>query len=385
MSFNNSTFSLEQNFLSFTVTSFVVVTNVYTIPIVSVIGIILNIPCLIVFASPKFSGETYKYLLFKTLIHLVVLLLATLNTIANCLACIDHRRMDVQIFLIYYRGYLVMVPFTMVALVEIALAYDRLCMFKSNMFNLSFKHTLIAIAFIAFVFNIPYLIAFRVEEAAPGTNIFIGVRSQFGHTLFYRIYIIFFNMIQSIVAFAVLLLLNAFVTIEFRKYLSRKRNLTKKQSALNEQNRRSVITKVSDLREANRRETFIGEKKMSTISLASKNQIELASKNQTQQRNSKIPENDTSKNIKAKDLSFTSMIVVSSVLFTVTRLFNFINSLSIQVLPLIGISAFTSTTGNVISFVSLFSTIFYCSSSVFTYFFFNKLFRSSIKKLFFLA
>jgi hypothetical protein len=360
---SNSSAATVERFLV-PITAFNLITNVYSLPIVSVIGFILNIPCLIVLFHRKLKGDTYKYLIFKTIIHLSFLFIMAISATYRCTSCPFTLSLFTKIAQ-YYLHMCVLIPLsTYVALVEIALSYDRLLMLKQQkskyLIKLSFWPATIAFIVLGLVVNVPFMMAFRIQQL-PGTDIWLYLPTDFFHTTFYRMYAIVFNVFQALLALVVLVVLNIFVKIEFSNYMKRKKNLTS--------NSRSVY-----------RMTNINSKAKSNMVGPSEGDTNLNSKEENiSAKETSIKKNNGKDQNESAELNFTLMILVASVLFSVTRLFQFINIGSFMIFQQLGI---TSPFSQYISFLSWLSAIVYYGSNIFNYFHFNKVFRGCFREIF---
>jgi hypothetical protein len=327
----------------------------YLTTIISVIGFVLNIITLLVLASPSFKGDTYKYLIFKTTTHLSVMTFgAFVNPLVNCPTCMISLTYTAQVFRILCISFFPGIASTCAALVEIALSHDRLLMFDKKTNCVSFTFASSFISLFGIVISLPYLFSFKIVNAAPGFDVYLTTRNDFGNSAFYRIYIAALNFFQSFISFIIMIVLNITVTIKFKKYIKRKANLTKS----------TVVTvKNATLETSNQAKIEMTE--MSEIKTNQLREKEKATKNQKE----------------AAELNFTLMIIVSSLIFIISRLIQFSFSLTIQILPLFGV--FISSSLNIyIVFAGQIVTIVYYALNPLTYVLFNKVFNAHLKKLF---
>jgi hypothetical protein len=206
---------------------------VYSMPIGSLIGLMLNILCLIVLCHRKLKGETYKYLIFKTVSHLGFLFVIVIWPIFVCSSCPISLTLLAKMLNYIFDIVALNCITTYAALVEIALSYDRLLMFKQQkskyLIKLRFWPTTICFLVVGFVLNSPFIFAFQIEKVPGTADIWRLARTAFGGSSFYRTYVIVLSLIQTLVALVVLVVLNILVKIEFSKYMKRKKSLTKQQ------------------------------------------------------------------------------------------------------------------------------------------------------------
>jgi hypothetical protein len=296
--------------------------GIYSLPIVSVIGFVLNVPCLIVLFHRKLKGDTFKYLIFKTLTHLGYLFIVAITPIFRCTTCPISLTLFAA-FVNYYLNLCTLNPlWTYAAFVEIVLSYDRLMLLKQQkskyLIKLRFWPTIISILVIGFVVNLPFMMAFRIQQI-QNTQIWRYTRTDFGNSTFYRMYMIVYNIIQTLILLVVQIILNIMVKQEFGKYMKRKKNLTltavtsnlNKNSAIslktsrptknNEPHDMSTVLHLSDFKDHNSKRT--------------------TATNAGPTNSSKKQQNESA------ELNFTLMIIVASLLFSLTRFVQLIYTL----------------------------------------------------------
>jgi hypothetical protein len=274
------------------------------------IGCALNLVCIYILKYPEFKGDTYKYLLMKLITQSLVLIFVSTSIVYNCLACSTSRTFAAQ----FYRLILSFVANAMSSMAtfsDMALTYDRLLMFKQSsklLFKMRFPIVSIAILALGVLLNFIFLMAFRVESATS-QHAYVYVRTEFGSSPFYRIYSILLNILQSLISFVVLLFLNYFITIEFRKYISKKRNM--------------IINKNVTRSNSKAKQTRFVEGSQTSISLA-KRVESISAKSLRVKAPSNVEsqakfETHASPNNNSSELNFTLMILFSSLWFTLTR------------------------------------------------------------------
>jgi hypothetical protein len=354
------------------------ITSIYTMPIASVIGFVLNVSCLIVLFHRKLNGDTYKYLILKTLIHLIFLFIMAISPIIRCSSCPISLTLFAKIIQYYLSLIVLNLMSTYAFLVEIALTYDRLMMLKQQkskyLIKLRFWPTTISFTVVGLILNVPYMLAFKYQQVPADTQIWQYMRTDLGLSTFYRIYVIVFNMIQSLFALVVLIVLNLLVKLEFSKYIKRKKNLTVSNPTplriVNSQNNQNMMNKNGF--------EFATTKYNQSNEASSVFQSTSFKENKNKRTNAKCEKSKRNKNESA-ELNFTWMIIVASLLFSATRLIQFINVTVDMIFREMGIN---SMLPSYLAFTSFFSAIVYYGSNLFTYIFFNKVFKSCFRKIF---
>jgi hypothetical protein len=343
-----------------------IIMNIYSIPIVSLIGFFLNIVCLIVLLSPKLKGDTYKYLIFKTISHLIFQFATALTPMYRCTQCAVVSSLIVNIFRFGLNFCVINVVSTYANLSEIALTYDRLYLLKQQhskfLIKLPAFYTLIAFILIGIIANIPTFFAFGVGFN-PNNNAYSFARTVFGLTSEFITYLFVFNLVQSLVVFIVLIFVNLLVTYEFKKYINRKKNLTNVNAQTIKLTNKKSETKRSTIAEANTSFSLnLAKDRNST-----KHECNLNAKMSTV----KINQNQN----ESAELKFTLMIIISCALYSVTRLFQYLNTSSTP----LGIPF---PIGTYLNYLSFFSTTLYYTINIFIYLIFNKNFRARFREIF---
>jgi hypothetical protein len=374
------------------ISTFNLVAYLYLMPLIALFGFLANLLCLIVFLKPTFDRNAYKYIYMRTVSHLIFLLLLALSWLVNCSSCSFFSTLLLQVYFIYVYSYVIRVALTLAALAEIAISYERLCLFKRNekfskLASKSFVSVTVLFAFTSLILNVPYLFAFRVERVSPG--IYIFARTSFGSTSVYRLYIIIFNFMQSFLSFLALIVINTLVAVEFRKHMNKKKNLIARSKSKSEHGPAAI----SDARSLKNSHGEIDRARTNkSCHLNNQHLVEMVNINATSDNNQNKLSKTEIKTIKSIDvgesnsqkveLNFTVMIIVSSLAFSFTRLVQCINSILLQILPLLGLAQAALANDFLISFFSSLFVNLYFSCNIFVYLLFNKMFRVSFKRLF---
>jgi hypothetical protein len=386
MSANSSSITANQTAQTSTASifdPFFLISFVYTTPIISVIGFVLNVLCAVVLLKAKLASSTNKYLLFRTLIHMALLLFTSLNALFYCENCPVSDTLVAQVLFFAVNIYLSRVVFLVTALVEIAISYQRLLLFKKAkkfFFKWKFWYTFLVCMLVGFLLNIPYLFAFDIVQVRSNSDDYMTTRNRFGRLLAYRIYIITLNTVQSFLSFIVLLILNALVTVEFKKYIRRKKSLFDTVNQPVESNTKQLKPTVrQSIPELSREKTDPSNLTKLSVALIEPHHSKKSLQSNKLRKNSAPIKTNASGSV---EHSFTAMIIVSSAFFTFTRLVQCINVTLLQIFPLFSFASAVITYSSHISFISQLLTSVYCGSNLFIYLAFNKRFRSTFVDMF---
>jgi hypothetical protein len=356
--------------------TFYLVSYLVVMPSVAGIGFILNIPCLIVLLQPELSGVTYKYLVFKTLCHMIFLLMASLSPLSNCFTCPVSQSLWARLYFIYLQRYTANVMFSCAAVVEIALSYDRLWLFKGNsgfFRRISFRTFLIFTSVFGIVVNVPFILANTVQ-LIPGTDRYELVTTTFGFSVFYQVYNILWGLLLSLLSMIIIVILNVFVTIQFKKYIKKKTNMIGKSRSIISTLKSNNSTFRAKTDQIQMKDKFSASMVYSVTATNGKTNDSIKNMGTRTSVNGKQKKNESS------EQNFTMMILVSSSLYSASRLFAVISIMSRQVYQFMGITS--SVFNSYYGVINICITLGYFGTNFFTYLAFNKAYKKCLKKIF---
>jgi hypothetical protein len=348
--------------------------HIYIISILSIVGLLFNLLCFFVLASSRFKGDSYKYLVMKTLVHMAIQLFSTANSMYNCVTCQFAQTLAVQLYRYVFQAFVGPAANTCGALVEMALTYDRLRAFdhrgskaKISSSFVPFKLGSFAILALTVVLNAPYLMAFTVKPLDANRTIYAYAPTPLVFAVWFRVYVIVLNVLQSLVSFVALLVMNGLLLSRFKGFMRRKKGLvtfqlTRTGGAEKEKTRGDATENGSLTLAANS-----GKKATSS----SRGLNELKSVNISNSASSQRAE----KQHIAVELNFTRMVCASSCLFTLTRLLLLVSVLSQQIIPMLALPV-PAHFFPILTLTVQLTGYVYFSSNLFVYLWFNKQFRN---------
>jgi hypothetical protein len=319
------------------------------------VGLVLNSICLLVLLSLKIKGDMYKYIILKTIVEMLTLFSSFMSLFTRCQSCITNGNFSAVLIRIIFVEYLNNAAYTCSGFCEIALSYDRLRLFKENskwMPNIRFRTIACLSLALSALISVPFVFK-RRPGREPGTT----EASDFSRTAIYSYYVIFINVIQVFLPLIVLIILNSLVAYEFKLYMKRKtRFIGQSRTTVDAQT--DEKSKISD---ANPQALKL--QPTSTLNTNNSDAVNIA-------KNKK-------KVLSEKEFNFTSMILISSSLFTFTRLVQGIAAIGsiINDSNQVRFSAFFI----VLTYLAYQLAFIYFSSSIFIYTMFNKNFRDGFK------
>jgi hypothetical protein len=224
--------------------------------------------------------------------------------------------------------------------------------------------SIITVLSIGFALNLPVLFAYTIVPVANATNRFLVPQTWFGLTPFFAFYSIFVSIFQSFVTLVALALLNVFITIEFKRFIQKKKNL---KGEMNMNNGKLAPATATASQSQNPK----------TIEISVGNI-------QQQQQQQVIPKTKLKANFKTTknediERNFTIMILTSSLIYAITRLIDVIASILFEINRLN--NNMNDLFMNLFRFLNISITVVYFGLNFPFNFAFNKVFKSCFKKM----
>jgi hypothetical protein len=206
---------------------------IYIVPAIAITGFCLNLLSLIVFLNPKLKGSIYKYLVTKSLAEIILQTLGATYPILFCSKCPTYLTLGWAILYEYGFNIVIDTIFTYSGLCEIAVVFERLALLsRSSRFDLDPLWVIAGMLALSFVPFIPILFSSYIYETAPGKYYF--EYTEFGRSHTYAWYYGLISVIENVIVFAVLVLMNIALVNQFKKYLAKRKSLvSNRKSAQN--------------------------------------------------------------------------------------------------------------------------------------------------------
>ena len=339
MNLSTSTVTLivNRNSLQLRILSFIAdIAYPYIITPISSLGFILNLISLLVFFRLLSNGNIYKFFLIKAITDSILLLIGSFIVYGTCGNCASFQTLGSVIYRHFFSGFINSAMSTFSGFCEILIAVDRIYIVKNKKLNSWFYIFFIILSLsISFLIPVPFFFANKIENI--GDSKYILRRTKFGTSIEYTYYLSSVLIILNSFLFSCLVVSNTILLVQFKKYISKKSNLT------------SILV-------------------ASTESGKSKD-----SRNNYSSNSSKTKDGATK--------SLTKMVLFLSIFFIITRLIHSISTIltSINRLKKINFDAFSviiSICSLILNYIMFGSTLIYHSC-------FNKIFFQSFKRLFF--
>jgi hypothetical protein len=197
----------------------------YIYTVICVIGTVLNLICIFVYMNSKFEGTMYKYLINKTFFELLTLAVSILSPFSSCQDCTSYVA---NVYRLYVMRVIINMTYTCSGFAEIATAYDKLLLFKTNskyFRRVPFKIFFIVSVTISILMFVPHFFSYKVYEKRP--NEFDIKITTFGQSAIFNVYGILIYTIQNAATFTILIGLNYMIYSEYKLYFQKKTKLLK--------------------------------------------------------------------------------------------------------------------------------------------------------------
>lgn len=219
---------------------------VIVIPIICIIGLILNILCFIVFFGLK--EKIFLYLRVKSLAESFLLLIGAISPFVSCDVCSLKNTYLRAIITLITNKFLLPVVYSLITILEIEIAFNRYFIVKSRDANILIekkdKLKVFGYTIISFSLVLPYLFAHKIEKDDYlffVENEYILNLNDFGKSQFFYYFHTFFILIVyfalNFLSVLIILPLNVVIIIEFRKFMKKKFEYTISQIIPNNSSR----------------------------------------------------------------------------------------------------------------------------------------------------
>lgn len=205
----------------------------YVIPVVSLIGILLNIFSTFILRKKELKHYSYKYLWVKAIIDLTICILGLGYNYSLCLGCDSTNSNTYE--LLFYQWYVININTRVILAVsslhEIYMITERYYAIKGEkkwFLNIKLKF------YVPSIFLIPVLVSiliFMAIEIKPEENgdLYYWTLSEYGESMFFKILSSIIILPESLLLVMILTIMNILTTKAFIEY-SRKKATLKNQN-----------------------------------------------------------------------------------------------------------------------------------------------------------
>jgi hypothetical protein len=228
------------------------INGIFVIPILSLIGFLLNLLCFIVFMSPKFKLKSkLKFLITKAFLDMIFcsfgigfqnsLWSLTLENNNTPNLTIINYSFEFQIFKFYLHHYTGNCIFICSGFIQICLNYDRYLILinKKNWFNKieNFKFIIAACGLFSLIVFVPDLFAYKIDSSTSSNTMtnsyFINV-TEFGAKKLGSNYEPTVFVILNVIQLIILIQTSFILIVEFRKFIKNKSNISNQMFYFNQ-------------------------------------------------------------------------------------------------------------------------------------------------------
>lgn len=206
---------------------------------VSLVGFILNFTCVIVYRKilNQTTNVLYKYLYVNSISNSLAMVIEIFSPIAFCgRDCELNKTFFAQFYHLYGLVYSVDVLKTFSSLIDIILTIDRYDKITSRLKyfrKVSFKLNVIILFIISVIYYIPFIlkkkitsVSFPLNEMCFNTtqNVYVLTKSDFGNTKFTVYFILIQLVISELLILCIMILFNVLLLFSYDKHYMKKKS-----------------------------------------------------------------------------------------------------------------------------------------------------------------
>ena len=202
----------------------------YLIPIISAIGFVLNIFCIVNLLNIKFNQRMYRLLVIKIVFETITCLIGigfqNVLCFKNCFSTLSSSVFFKTIGIM--ARFMGEVSFIGSSLSEIGLNYDRylILVCKKNWFNQTkIRNVLFVYISIGIIMFIPECFAYKASNEPKDSNDTFFDYSDFGKSISFSYYILISLAIGNSTTIISLTIMNVFLILEYKRFIKKKISL----------------------------------------------------------------------------------------------------------------------------------------------------------------
>lgn len=225
--------------------------NVFILPPICLVGIVLNVICIIVVAQKELTGELYSFILFHSICDLIFLFINTFTCIIRCgIYCPYTFAFLSKIWELYFHLFTGNTFLLFGTGLDIVVSFNRLFSFSStrpkliDKFNkIDLKIKCLILAVISLVANLPsYVITRNVtligylqhfeysSESSSNMTVwyeplFQALTNPIGKNDFMVAFLFVLTLFRGVIPLFVLFFMNLIIGVKFRSHLKKKRKI----------------------------------------------------------------------------------------------------------------------------------------------------------------
>ena len=212
--------------------------DIYASAIASVVGIVTNTLCVIVFAMiggrERNCGNMFKYLLLKALHDDLQFIFQVFSPLYLCQTCSSYLSYSIQVWYIWFYTYLESVNELCSGLFEIAATLDCLLLINRKMLwyqsRLSFILVITSLTLYSFILYIYRLFEYEIVKLPSSMtgaqrDFYIYSYTAFAQTDLYKMFRIAHGLVRDVICLVLFFIFNFIILITVRSRMSDKRKL----------------------------------------------------------------------------------------------------------------------------------------------------------------
>ena len=230
MNNSNSSANVDSKNFKITINFITDIIGYYIIPVVSLIGICLNISTSFILKRKELKQYFYKYLWVKSIIDSLICLIGIGYFRSLCVKCQSTKFNSYGI--LFYQWFVIKINLRTILMVsslhEIYMITQRYLIIKGKnnwLLNIKLKFYVLFIFLIPILFSSVFFFSIDLVQEKDGSDLYTWNKSEFGETLLMKIWGIVVIVPSSIILVTILTVMNILTVKAFMGFLKNKRKI----------------------------------------------------------------------------------------------------------------------------------------------------------------
>ena len=203
--------------------------------VIFILGVFLNLICIIIFLNPKLKDSTYRFMLANSVAEFCYTIICAFDIYLYCgRACEKNMAtFEAQIYYIWFSEYFSSCMAVYCILIEIYISTKRYLLIVNKRILERFSNGLVifVLGIISILYYVPILFIYKIESYEESENnqtktFYTTVSNEFGQTDAGRIIPTILSTVRAILVVVVLLIINIISSIAFKRHMKKKAMLS---------------------------------------------------------------------------------------------------------------------------------------------------------------
>jgi hypothetical protein len=197
-------------------------------PAICLVGLLLCTLSFITFINSKFNKRIYYFLKYKSLVEALILLTGVLSPISSCTDCATDGGYMTSVYVWAIDHFLRNVLYTIITFIEVLITIDRYQTIKSTDSALVAKKDKMKLLFfviLSFLIFVPMFFAFKIAlfRHKSDNSLYYSLKNTpYGRSQFHKYYMISVNLFENVLTLIFIIPFNILVVNNFRRFIRKK-------------------------------------------------------------------------------------------------------------------------------------------------------------------